>query len=930
MSRIPYAFLGTVLFFSASRAFGQGSEAQVRALLDASRYDEAKRQLAQVPRTGASAELDVLDARLALVTGHYDEAIRLARAVGKTGSLGRSAVPIAAEALARTGKHDEAIRELEPLNTDDQAHRAHVLKGQLLIGAGRRDEAELVLMKVIDAYNDDRITATDAEGLALAGRAAFLMRQAKDANRLYTLAEDACSKKSVELLRWRAELFVDKYDPGHAAEAVNEALKIAPNDPLLHVMAAHVKLEQTMDFSAAESEVTAALAVDPKLAEAYFVRAGLALRTLDLEAADHSVQAGLAVDPLNLDLLSVQAAARFLADDANGVAALKHKVLALNPSFARFFTVVGEFAEWEHRYSDIVTLMREAVRVDSKDAKAYAALGLNLIRDGNDDEGLMALQQSFERDDFNVRVYNTLNFYQNTVSKNYVSVDGGHFRIRYHKDEKPVLERYVPQLLEQARSSMVARYGFTPAAPIGVELYADAEHFSVRTSGLPNVGIQGVCFGKTLAALSPGAGSFNWGMIVWHELSHVFHIQQSKSHVPRWFTEGLAEYETILARPEWRREEEPSLFSGMRDKKVPPVADFNRAFTHVDSPLDVVMAYFAASQIQVFAGERFGFEKFPQMLKGWAAGKRTPELFREVYGVESVEFDRLYGEWQAARLQRYTKQFMPAADAPSVEVARASLVANPGSASKHVVLARALLLAGQADEAEATLALALGLDSKEPNGLFLQLKLALGRHKLDLAGKLVERLLAAGHDGYAVRMKAADIAEAKEDRDAMRRELFAAHELDPSQAEPLQAIHDLARKRKDQEEQLFALRQLTKLDQHDRRVWRKLLAMLVERGQWQEAVGVGEAAMFVDVMTPETHFLYARALARTGRSKTAIFELNSALHARPGPDLARKIYAMMAEGYRKLGKPAFADAADGFSKALPATKRDASSEVEEE
>ena len=36
-------------------------------------------------------------------------------------------------------------------------------------------------------------------------------------------------------------------------------------------------------------------------------------------------------------------------------------------------------------------------------------------------------------------------------------------------------------------------------------------------------------------------------MTLWHELGHVFPIQMSKNHVPRWFTEGLTEYETTRA-----------------------------------------------------------------------------------------------------------------------------------------------------------------------------------------------------------------------------------------------------------------------------------------------------------------------------------------------------------------------------------------------
>jgi hypothetical protein len=134
-----------------------------------------------------------------------------------------------------------------------------------------------------------------------------------------------------------------------------------------------------------------------------------------------------------------------------------------------------------------------------------------------------------------------------------VSVEGTRFVIRYAKDEKAILERYVPKMLDEAYEHG-ARYGFRPKEPVHIELYADSEHFSIRTSGLPNVGIQGVCFGQTLAALSPAAAPFNWGNVLWHELGHVFAIQQSKNHVPRWYTEGLSEYETIVRRPEWQRE----------------------------------------------------------------------------------------------------------------------------------------------------------------------------------------------------------------------------------------------------------------------------------------------------------------------------------------------------------------------------------------
>ena len=50
----------------------------------------------------------------------------------------------------------------------------------------------------------------------------------------------------------------------------------------------------------------------------------------------------------------------------------------------------------------------------------------------------------------------------------------------------------------------------------------------------------------------------------------MFAIQLSKNHVPRWFTEGLSEYETIARRPEWQRELDPELYLALIKNAAPP------------------------------------------------------------------------------------------------------------------------------------------------------------------------------------------------------------------------------------------------------------------------------------------------------------------------------------------------------------------------
>src|SRR4029079_14163864 len=111
------------------------------------------------------------------------------------------------------------------------------------------------------------------------------------------------------------------------------------------------------------------------------------------------------------------------------------------------------------------------------------------------------------------------------------------FKFRYHKDEQKLLPRYIEPTLERAFADMSKRYGFTPKSPVVIELYQDQTDYSVRTVGLPNLGALGVTFGQVITALSPSNGNINWGMVLWHELGHVFAIQLSRQRVPRRLTE---------------------------------------------------------------------------------------------------------------------------------------------------------------------------------------------------------------------------------------------------------------------------------------------------------------------------------------------------------------------------------------------------------
>jgi len=126
------------------------------------------------------------------------------------------------------------------------------------------------------------------------------------------------------------------------------------------------------------------------------------------------------------------------------------------------YGIVGEYAEWEHRYDDIVAMMKEATKLDPDDGKAWAELGLTQMRSGDETAGMESIKKAWSKDKFNVRVFNTLNMYEQDIPNAYETLADGAFKIRYAKDERPVMERYVPRMLGEAFGSMKAR-GPVPA-----------------------------------------------------------------------------------------------------------------------------------------------------------------------------------------------------------------------------------------------------------------------------------------------------------------------------------------------------------------------------------------------------------------------------------------------------------------------------------
>jgi tetratricopeptide (TPR) repeat protein len=853
-----------------------------RKLLAQGRYTEAEAAFTALSSRGSHRALLGL-ARVQLETGRYTAAHESAARAASHDEHRVAALTLQAEALVATGKLDAAALLFAEAVRAPEALRARALYARLLIQRGQKEKAKPLLQELIAAYNAGALGTDRAASLSYVAMAARMLNSPHDANDAFYEASRVQSSRVELQLEW-AELFLDKRDFKQAAECVEVALKYNPHSARAHVLLARLILAGSFDFERAEQHLALALGVSPGLPAAHITRAAMALRDMDIERADKEVDLALATNPVDLEALSVRAGVRFLADDKQGLAAAQAAVLALHPRYARMYSIIGEYAEWEHRYPELIDMAQRALALDPDDPAAHAMLAMNLLRSGREKEGKIALEEAWKRDHFNAHVHNLLNLYDKVIDREYEDVRAEPFTLRLHKQERPVLEPYVGPMLKDAYDVMKARYGLTPEGPLRVEMYADAEHFSVRTTGMPNVGVQGVCFGKVITAVSPAAGPFNWGQITWHELAHVFHLQLSKNRVPRWFTEGLAEHETVVARSEWRREDDAALWTAFQQDRVPRLPEMNRAFTQAKTPQALMTAYYLASLSVAYIVERFGWDAMRPMLLAWAAGKRTQQVFLDVLGVSIEDVDRDLRVHLKKKLARFDKAFdVDFSRYNDLDQLVAAVAKAPKSAQRHADIALGFVNAGSLEEAELAAERALMLDPKEARAHFVIARVALAESDVQRAERALRAILATGQDGYILRLLLAEAAMKQKRADRAILEAEAAIAIDPEQ---LEAYRILLRAAAEENATpmgpsrglaLRALKALAQLDQHDPMLQLALLIALRDAGDLPGLRAAAERALFVTPHSPDVHFALGQGLFATGEPKRALVELDRAL-----------------------------------------------------
>ncbi len=852
----------------------------------------------------------ILLARAQVATGDY------AAAEGTLGPIARGKDAAAVEARILlddirqlTGRIADARKDLEALHKDHPDDRAvRTALAEVRYAQGDVLDAKALFDETIKEFDSQKLNLDDAQQLFQLAEAAKYTSQYELANDSYRAALKLDPKLTDVGVEW-ADLFSRKYASDLAAQTLEEVFKVNPNHPDAHAAMAGVIVETTYDLAAVRDHLAAALAVNPKNVRALRVRASIEIDRNEWDAAQKTLGQILAINSQDLEALAMKATIAWLRDDLKTYEAEKTKAFAINPKYAELYRIVSRSAVREHRYVEAIDLEKQAIKLKPDFYEAMAGAGLGYLRLGMEKEGLEWLDKAYKGDGYNVRTVNTLNLFENEIPKQYSFHATKNFKIRYHNEEKPALERYLEPTMERAFADMVKRYGFTPKTPVTLELYPDKEAYAVRTVGLPDVAALGVCFGQVITAMSPMTGDLNWGMVLWHELGHVFAIQLSNSRVPRWFTEGLSEYETLIARPEWRRENDADLYGALANGTLPSIGDLNSEFMQPDANA-VVVAYFLSAVTIEWLAQTYGFPKIVEALKLYGKGQETPEVLKAITGKTIAQLDADFRKYLEVRLAAYAGTFkLPTRGFDDVTKLEIAADAAPRDPKARANVALAYYYGGDADKAGAAAQKTLALDPKNAIARYIMAEIAVHTGDAKKARELYTGLMIDGHDSYDLRARLAQLAQEQGDAAEVEKQLCAAKKLDPERSYPYQALAALYKKQGKQAEALGELEHYAYIEQMELAPLKELVLGYEQAKSWAKVRTYGELALYINTQDPEILSALGRAYLELGQGDRALYTYDTMLVINPAPRRPALVHLGRAKAYLAMGKKADARAA---------------------
>ncbi|WP_129641594.1 tetratricopeptide repeat protein [Peristeroidobacter agariperforans] len=545
--------------------------------------------------------------------------------------------------------------------------------------------------------------------------AAWAVGDIQRANRIFRDTVQNNERAVQPRVRW-ARLYLQTHQYSDAVELFGEALKVFPNDVHAKLGLASVYAERFE--GQARPLVEDALKQDGDLIEAHLLTASMDLEEGQLDDADKALDRAMRVVSKEklppLEVYTLRASLEMAR--GNSPDQWIKRILDYNPRYGAMYQQLAHFEIMRRRYKEATVLLRRAVEVQPDLWGAHAELGSNLLRLGNVNEARTHLQAAYSGDPYSPTTVNSLRLLDRidefSISEDPVVIgeDTYQVQLRLHKKESDVLRPYVLDLTGRSIQSLSQRYGFKPREPITVELYPDHDDFAVRVAALPGIGLLGVTFGYVVAMDSPSSrptSEFHWGSTLWHEMAHVFTLEVTDHHVPRWLSEGISVFEEWRTGPTPGVAVTPEAIAALEKKQFLPVADLDSGFIRPSYPGQVQVSYMQSGLVCLFIEQRWGFEQLGALLRQFDGKRTTAQAIEATFKIAPAAFDKEFDTFVRTRFanvlanfEDWQQQMLAARQAlqkerwaDAVEPARRAVALYPehvGGDSAHLMLAKAL------------------------------------------------------------------------------------------------------------------------------------------------------------------------------------------------------------------------------------------------
>jgi tetratricopeptide (TPR) repeat protein len=325
------------------------------------------------------------------------------------------------------------------------------------------EDAERMMAEIQSAVEAQRWRYADPASRIALGK--FFLMLGADPRQVLESCYDRAKRSRPDYLDAHlatGELALQKHDYALAAEAFQEAAKVAPEDPAVHYGLAQSYAGS--DAARAAQALAQALTLNPNHVDSLLMQADRMIDSEQYDQASDVLDKALSVNPKEPRGLAYRAVLAHLRADPGSEDKWRRAALATWSKNPEVDYLIGKKLSQKYRFKEGSQHQRQALELDPTYLPAKMQLSQDLLRLGQDDEGWRLANEVYEQDEYNVAAHN-LCVLEDSLSK-FRTIEADGIRLRMSEREAEIYGHRAMQLLKRARQVLCAKYEVELDCPI--------------------------------------------------------------------------------------------------------------------------------------------------------------------------------------------------------------------------------------------------------------------------------------------------------------------------------------------------------------------------------------------------------------------------------------------------------------------------------